>query len=153
KTEAITERDRRMAELRTTGIPLPVGEKRLTFDELTARFIEHERGASARLSRRTCDLRKQLLAKHVSPVLGEPKATEITTPHIQALSDKLTANGLSGSSVRGIISSISGVMGYGARYGHVTGNPCREVALPSAKRQTRPRYLSRDDVSKLLDAL
>jgi integrase len=152
KTEAIAARDALKTKLNQGGVAA-VGDRTLTFDALAAKFIEHESGPSGKLSKRTCDLRETLLRKHVSPALGKLKAVEITTPHVQALSDALTKKGLSGSSVRGIITSVSCVMGYGARYGHVQGNPCREVALPSGSRQTEPRYLEHEDVTKLLAAL
>src|SRR5690349_6429537 len=69
KTEAKTERDRRLGELRTVGIAA-VGDRSLTFDALAEKFIEHERGPSGTLSARTCELRETLLRKHVTPVLG-----------------------------------------------------------------------------------
>ncbi len=83
-------RDKRVSELRSEGkIELKVGEDLLS--ELAARFIEHQRGPSGKLTTRTCDLREQLLSKHVLPILGEMKARAITTPHVQALSDRLTS--------------------------------------------------------------
>ncbi len=91
KTDAEQERNVRVGELRSDGrIELRVGED-LTFAELATRFIEHERGPSAKLTKRTADLREQLLTKHVVPALGDMKGRSITTPHVQALSDRLTS--------------------------------------------------------------
>ncbi len=55
--------------------------------------------------------------------------------------------------MKGIITSISCVMGYAVRYGHVQGNPCRDLRLPSPKRQTDPRYLTHAEVTTLLEKL
>jgi integrase len=159
RTEARAERDRRMAEIAAerkdavTAFVESVGDRTLTFDELAARYIEHERGPSAKLKKRTCDLRETLLRKHVSPALGSIRASAIGPAHVQALTDRLTKAGLSGSSVRGIVTSVACVMKYGARYGHVSGNPCREVTLPSARRTTEPRYLELHEVRAILDKL
>ena len=159
KTEARAERDRRMAEIAgerkddVTTFVESLGDRTLTFDQLAAKYIEHERGPSGKLKTRTCDLRETLLRKHVSPVLGTVRAAAIGAAHVQALTDRLTKAGLSGSSVRGIVTSIACVMKYGARYGHVTGNPCRDVTLPSAKRTTEPRYLELREVRAILDKL
>jgi integrase len=159
KTEAKAERDRRMAEIASerkddvTAFVENVGDRTLTFDQLAAKFIESERGPSGKLTKRTCDLREALLKKHVSPTLGSIKADSIKTPHVQALADILTRKGLSGSSVRGIITSIACVMKYGTRYGHVSGNPCREVTLPSARRTSEPRYLEQHEVLTILEKL
>ena len=152
KTDAKTELAGRLHELRTVGLS-GVGDRTVTFDGLTEKFIAHERGPNGRISKRTCDLREGLLRKHVSPVLGKFKAVEITTPHVQALSDSLVKKGLSGSSVKEIITSISCVMGFAVRYGHVQSNPCRDLKLPSPQRQTDPRYLSHEEVTKLLEKL
>ncbi len=157
RTDAEHERNIRVGELRSRGrIELQVGED-LSFSELAARFIEHERGPSGKLTKRTCDLREQLLSKHVVPALGEMQARSITTPHIQSLADRLTkgtdGTPLSGSSVRGIVTSVSCVLSFGCRYGHVTSNACREVSLPSASRTSEPRYLDHRDVLRLLGAL
>jgi integrase len=159
KTEAKAERDQRMAEIAAerrddvAAFVESIGDRTLTFDQLAAKYVEHERGPSGKLTKRTCDLREVLLHKHVSPVLGAIKAASIRTAHVQALADRLTKAGLSGSSVRGIVTSVACVMKYGARYGYVSINPCREVTLPSAARTTEPRYLEPSEVQAILDKL
>jgi len=155
KSEAIKARDRRKSELNEGGLA-SVGDRSLTFEKLAEQFIAHERGPSARLSGRTCDLREALLKKHVTPVLGKTKACDITAPQLRVLIDKLNRKKLSGSSVRGIIASVSCVLDYGVRSGVVPRNIVRDLVrgdLPSAKRQTEPRYLELAEVEKLLAKL
>jgi integrase len=161
KTEARALRDARMAEIaveRKSELQVFAEEvsndRDLTFAELSAAFIEHERGPSGKLTKRTADLREQLLNKHVLPVLGAVKVESIKTAHVQALADRLTKRGLSGSSVRGIVTSISCVFKFGKqRKGVRTANPCADVALPSASRTSEPRYLETHEVLAILDKL
>src|SRR3954447_13820713 len=60
KTEAVAARDALKTKLNQGGVAA-VGDRTLTFDALSAKFSEHERGASGTLSRRTCELRETLL--------------------------------------------------------------------------------------------
>jgi integrase len=155
KTSAKVERDRRMAELRTTGLAA-VGDRSVTFEQLGQKFLDHEAGPSARLSERTRELRRVTLTKHVYPVLGKTRAVEITSAHVRVLIDKLNRKGLSGSHVRGIVASVSCVLDHGARTNVVHRNVVRDLTrgdLPSAKRQTEPRYLTKDQVEALIARL
>src|SRR5437764_14165112 len=86
------------------------GDTTLTFDALTAKWLEHEEGPSGSRKPSTLELRKTLLRKHVSPILGKTKAVEITAPHLRQLIDKLNRKNLSGFSVRGVIASVSCVL-------------------------------------------
>jgi integrase len=68
--------------------------------------------------------------------------------------DKLVGNGYSGSMVRSCVSSASAMFSHGVRItGALPRNPVRDLErgdLPSAKRKTEPRYLSLDEVQRLL---
>jgi integrase len=155
KTEALKARDAVKAKLNDPSLSI-VGDRSPSFAKLAEQFIAHERSPSARLSARTCELRNSLLQKHVTPVLGGAKAVEITAPHMRMLIDKLNRKGLSGSSVRGIVASVSCVLDYGVRSGVVPRNVVRNLVrgdLPSAKRKTEPRYLTPAEVEKLLAEL
>jgi integrase len=159
KTEAKAERDARMAEIaaeRRNDMSIlmeSIGDRTQTFDQLSAKCIEHERGPNGKLTERTRNLHEMRLRKYVSPMFGSIKADSIKTPHVQALVDKLAEKTLSGSHIHGIKSSISWVFKFGARYGHVSSNPCRDVVLPSAARTSEPRYLEPDEVQAILDKL
>ncbi len=155
------QRHRRMAEIqseRASGGPdltliQEVADDTLAFEELVVRFLAHEGGPGGRMSSRTLKLRETLLAKHVTPLIGHIAGKAVTTPHVQALIDRLVDQSLSGSSVRGIIASISCVMKYATIRGYVPANPCREVQLPSGERQSEPRYLKHEDAIALIESL
>jgi integrase/recombinase XerC len=136
------------------GEPTPSTKAKsgVTFKELSARWIGHERGPSGKRKASTLALREMLLTKHCTAINNKPAAS-ITAVDLRKLKDALLATGLSGSSVRGIFASISCVFRYGAEYGYVETNPAREVTLPDGGRQTEPRYLERHEAEAVINKL
>ncbi len=113
--------------------------------------------ASVNLSLRTHELYEQRLRAHVLRLLGESRrADAVTTAEIRRLIERLSAEGLSGSTVRVTVTAMSAMFRHAVRRGVVERNPCRDLERgdrPSAKRLTEPRYLDAEQIAFLLDGL
>lgn len=159
KTDAVKE-----ARKLTVGIDageVAMGDRRLTLEELSSRFFASERGPLGRRSESTLTLYEGRMKKHVIPFLGvTTKVASITPGHVERLADHLALAGQSGSSIRGCLSALSAVLGFGCstRGGKVLAKNVALLAvrdsdtLPSGKRQTEPRYLDAEQVEALLAA-
>jgi site-specific recombinase XerD len=109
---------------------------------------------SGRYAASTVSLYRQQLSDHVRDQLGESRRVrDLTQGDMQALVDRLRAKGLSGSTCRSVVSAISAAFTYGRRRGLVQADPTGDLLMPSAKRQSEPRYLSRAEADALLAAL
>jgi integrase len=154
--EAKRLRDKRLSDLRGKGgeeIDAVRKARQVKFDTLADKWLAHERGRGGSMKPSTIALRETLLRVHVRPVLGQLKVGEITAPTLVRLRNRLTGQGLSGSSVRGIFASVSCVLRHGVEIGDVTTNVCRDVQLPDGSRQTEPRYLTTEEIESLFDGL
>ena len=108
-----------------------------------------------RYSPRTVKLYRQRMRKHVVPVLGHRPMNEITEADLRRLVDKLGTK-MSPSSVTSIVSMLSSCFRYAKREGIVERNVVRDLDRddrPGVKRQSEPRYLSDDELTKLLAEL
>jgi len=134
-----------------------VGDRTLTFAALAASFIERERGSLGSRSSRTVDLYEQRITSHVVPLLGRMKVADLQVQHIRKLIDRLKEQGLSGSTIRGCVSATSACFRHAVRdLGAISRNPARDLErgdLPTAKRQTEPRYLSISEVDSILSRM
>lgn len=81
------------------------------------------------------------LRGHVVPDLGHMALRDVRRRHIQALVDRLAADGLSLSRIRSVVSALRALYGYAIAHGQVEFNPVDELALPrpSAPRDAAPR--------------
>ena len=153
-TQAKAAREQFRVSVRTGEI---VVGQRMTVSELAASFFERESGALGARSNRTIDLYRQRVNHHLLPSLGRMQVGDVRAQHLRRLVDQLVQRGLSGSTVRGTITAASAVFRHGVRdIGVIGRNPTRDLErgdLPSAKRQTEPRYLSVVQVERLLDRM
>jgi integrase len=152
KTEAISAHRRLVYGAEASEVRL--GDRSLTVRAMVDSFVGRERGVLATRKPSTVALYEVRLRRHVLPVLGSEKASDVTVQHIRRLIDKLTSGGHSGSSVRGCLVALSAAFRHGERdLGGVRRNPVRDLDRgdrPSGKRQSEPRYLSRAEVEQLL---
>jgi integrase len=134
-----------------------IGDKSVTLRTLVDGYLAlGEKKNSTPLAPRSIEVRRLLLEKHVLPALGEKtKAVDVTTPHLRRMVSKLRKDGLSGATIHAAVSATSGIFWYGkAHLGAVATNPVNELdGLPSAARQSEPRYLSLTEVRRLLDKM
>jgi integrase len=146
------------ADTLRTRKPSSFGDKSVTIEALAKSYLERESGRHAKASARTVELRRSLLTHHVVPALGpRTKAVDVDAASLRRMIEKLNEEGLSGSTVRGCVSSASALLRHGVKdLGALPRNPARDLDRgdrPSAKRQTEPRYLSVGEVGQLLDNL
>lgn len=133
---------------------IKVGDRTLSLAGVVESFVARERSSLAARSSRTIDLYEQRLASHVVPRLGRIKVADLNVQHIRHLVDRLRETGLSGSTIRGCVTALSAVLRHAVRdLGTISRNPCRDLErgdLPSAKRQSEPRYLAIEQVESIL---
>ena len=76
-----------------------------------------------------------ILRHHVAQELGEMPLRDVRRGHIQALIDRLAAEGLSESRIRSVISAIRALYGYAIEQGHVEFSPADGLLI---RRQDGP---------------
>lgn len=151
-TDAIREQRALLAKL-DAGTRL-VGRTDVSLRDLRDQWAEWAAGPSSNYSARIAALYPDLLDRHVLPILGpETKVAAVTVMHLRRLIDKLSAKGLSGSSVCGAVTATSALLRFAVRRGVIETNPVRLLERgdrPSAKRRKEPRYLDRSQIDMLL---
>jgi len=105
---------------------------------------------------RTIDLMEQRAESHVLDELGRAtRVADVRAAHLRTMMRRLTKDGLSGSTVRGCLSVASALLRYAVEQEIVDRNPAADIGRgerPSSKRRSEPRYLSVDEVNRLLGA-
>lgn len=71
-----------------------------------------------------------ILRHHVVRDLGDLRVMDVRRRHVQALIDRLAADGLSVSRIRSVLSALRALYGYAIDQGHVDSSPADGVALP-----------------------
>jgi integrase len=115
-------------------------------------LLTNHRDPAKRYSPRTVALNRQRLHAHVLPIIGNRRIDEVTVANLRKLIDKLGTK-LAPSTVTSAIGIVSSLMRYAVRQGHIARNPVRDLDRddrPGTARQTEPRYLSADEVQRLL---
>jgi integrase len=164
RLEASTKTDA-VAEARALRVDYARGQEHrspaagVTVAELAADYTAHlearvgDRDPKRRRSARTVTDTRYKLARYVDPVLGHVDAAALTSADVLRLLDDLAARNLSPNSRTGILSVLSGLVRYGVKRGAVERNVVRDVDRddrPGTGRVTRPRYLSADELDRLL---
>ena len=158
KTDAI-------AELRALQVDHARGEAHrspataLTVADLAADWLAHlesrvgARDPRRRYSRRTVELYRQRLHRHVVPMLGRRPVADVVLADVRRLVDQLSGDGLAPGTVTSVIGILSGLLRYAVKGGHLARNPVRDLDRddrPGTGRLTEPRYLNVDEVEALL---
>jgi integrase len=135
------------------GIRSP-GRTDVTLRELRDNLDAWTKGPTSTLKPRVAELYVTRLDQRVLPALGEQtRGTAVTPAAIRRMIERLTAAGLSGSTVCGCLNATSAMFKLGVRQGL---NPIRGLERgdrPSARRKRQPRYIDRKQVGALLDQL
>jgi integrase len=134
-------------------LPLPD----VTLRELRDEWEKWPRGPSSSYAVRTVEYYTNAYDRRVLRILGaETKAAAVRTPHLRAMIDKLSAEGLAGATVHGTMTATSALFRYAVRRGVIESNPTRGLDRgdkPSTKRLKEPRYLNRPEIDRLLARL
>jgi integrase len=161
KTDAI-------AELRALQVDYDRGEPSrspalaVTVAELARDWLAHlearvgHRDPRQRRSARTVALYRQRLDQHIVPELGYRSAADVTVADVRRLLDRLGAKRLAPSTITSVVNILSGLLRYGVKAGAVERNPVRDLDRddrPGTARASEPRYLSPDELDRLLAGL
>jgi hypothetical protein len=73
-----------------------------------------------------------ILEYHVAQDLGDLPLRDVRREHVQALVDRLGADGLSESRIRSVISALRALYGYAIERAHVEFNPADGLVMPQA---------------------
>jgi integrase len=161
KTDAIT-------ELRALQVDHARGEAHrspaaaLTVADLAADWLAHlesrvgARDPRRRYSRRTVELYRQRLHRHVIPALGRRPVGEVVLADVRRLVDQLAGDGLAPGTVTSVVGILSGLLRYAVKGDHLARNPVRDLDRddrPGTGRLTEPRYLTADEVEALLEVM
>jgi hypothetical protein len=93
-----------------------------------------------------------ILKQHVSPQIGEMELRDVRRQNVQVLVDRLTAQRLSLSRIRSVVSAIRALYGYAIERGYVEFSPADSVLLPPegdpAARVDSPAWNWSDEVDE-----
>ena len=89
---------------------------------------------------------------HIAPDLGSARLSEIKRRDIQVLVDRLRADGVSGSKIRGIVTSLKIVLRRALEDDEVTVDPTTRLRLPPAA-GTRDRVVTAEQAAELIAVL
>jgi hypothetical protein len=157
KTAAIAELEALRVD-RRRGVPARTGSLVPTLNEVTADWLAvmelraHHRDPRKRRSPRTVRLYKHRMEAHVLPTLGMYPIDELTVSDLRRLVDKLGRK-LAPSTVTAVLNQVSALYRYAVKQEFVEHNIVRDLDRddrPGAARLTEPRYLSADEVTRLL---
>jgi integrase len=138
----------------------PSKAKGATLNDLAADWLTHlearvdHRDVRKRYSRRTVDLYRQRLDSHVLPLLGHRAVTTLTPHDAGRFADSMRS--LSGSTVTGTLNILGGLLRYARKADPSVPNIVRDLDRddrPGAARETEPRYLTSDELDRLLYAM
>jgi integrase len=164
RLEASTKTDA-IAELRRLQVDFERGEfgrssaLALTVSELARDWLLHLEARTAhrdprhRRSGRTVALYRQRLDSHILPALGTRDLSALTVADVRRLIDRLAAKKLAPSTITSTVNILSGLLRFGIKNGQLEHNPVRDLDRddrPGAGRMTEPRYLSPDELNRLL---
>jgi Phage integrase, N-terminal SAM-like domain len=117
--------------------PPPPPEEEISVSAVIDEFIEAaEDGRAGNRSGRRYrpsalrDLRG-ILRYHVAHDIGHMRLHDVRRRHVQALVDRLAAEGLSESRIRSVISAVRALFGYAIDRGYVELSPAGGLVLPS----------------------
>lgn len=118
----------------------PLPPYREKFDEWAEEWWSRE--LSGRIKASSRQTYRNILNRHLLPVLGNCALTEITAETVGALARDLEGRGLAATTVRGILRMLSSMLRSAAEEGLISQNPCRKVWVRS-NRAEQQRVLSR----------
>lgn len=138
------------------------GAASVTLADLADDYLAHLRARTQdtdprrRRAPRTVSHYESQLRLHVLPVLGDRPVGELTVADIRRLLDALAAKRLAPRSRGGVLGIVSGLLSYGVKQGICPRNPARDLDRedrPGTQRLSEPRYLTVEEVGRLLAAM
>lgn len=115
-------------------------------------LMEARVGAPRGLKPKTFESYETAVRLRILPALGTTTLDNVSIVRCDEFAARLTAEGLSASSVRTVLGVLRRILGYAVRAGKLTSNPAKEVDLPTARKlgeDFEPFVLSPDDVERV----
>jgi len=91
-------------------------------------------GAAAGLERTTIDQRRQHLALHIKPLIGNTKLNKVTVPWVRNFQDQLREQGRSPAMVKRVTVSLGSIFADAQLRGHAIRNPVHEMSRAKSSR-------------------
>jgi integrase len=139
------------------GRPIPAsvaetrrGRCRITLAELASDWLERQQ----HLRPRTLEKYGDAIRLHITPTLGRQNVSELSTEHILTLIETMRQQGLSGWTVRGVLTPLGRILNYGIRRGHLPTNPIKLLERSERPQvvPTQKRILNREEIQAFLQA-
>ena len=90
--------------------------------------------------------------KHIKPIIGNVRLSELSSPHIQHLYSELKSRGLSPSSVRSVGNTLAKCLNVASKVNYIRENPAKQAAMPRVEKpQIYP--LTNDQIKDFLCAV
>jgi integrase len=161
KTDAI-------AELRALQVDYERGEQHrspaasLTVSDVARDWLAHlescvgHRDARRARKHRGVRLYRQKVESYIVPELGHRPISEVHVADVRRFADTLGRASLAGSTVTSTLNILSGLFRFAVKNGLAERNPVRDLDRddrPGVRRLTEPRYLTLDQIERLLREL
>ena len=151
---AIIEAEEHRSDVRR-GEAVPTS--RLTFNEVAHEFfaLTESLVATGERSQRTLDLYRQRCSKHVEPLIGRRRVSEVRAQQIGLIYARQRRDGLAPWTISGTHTIISAVLTFALARGYIATNPLTRLARierPTESTEREARRLSDDEVRKLCDS-
>ena len=121
-------------------------------DETVATWAERWMAAKVNLKPKTKADYEMRLRVHVIPRFGDAPISTITRADVQAWVQELVAQGLSASTVRHAVGTLSRILNEAVATGALVANPCQRISLPRLPKG-KVESLTLDQVKALADAI
>lgn len=118
-----------------------------TVDDLAAVMLAHTgRKASTRHTLRTH------LGAHILSALGDFRVSDVLADDVEKLIGRMLRQGLAPKTIRNVIGTLHTLMGEAVRQRIIDRNPCEHVALPKPSAAHTIRFLTLEELERLIVA-
>jgi integrase len=130
----------------------PRSGERLTVEEVATRYIAHAERRGRKPS--TCANIESETRVHLEPFFRGRSLDSIQSEDVLDLVGALEAKGLAVKTIRNIVATLSALFNFaqGPRRRWVSTNPCAGLELPAVPDQTEIRFLTLEEVDRLVAA-
>ena len=92
------------------------------------------------------------LSAHIGPLLGERPVGELDERDVDQLVQRMLRAGKAPKTVRNVAGTLHSVFGLAVEQGCISANPCRLARLPAVRPSQDVRFLTQDEVERVLAA-
>lgn len=92
------------------------------------------------------------LENHVHPVLGDLDVSTLDASDVRRVMDRMVANGKSPKTIRNVAGTLHSVLRLAVERDLLARNPVEGIRLPRVERSTELRFLTPDELERVLDA-